>query len=57
MSLVPGLEKETEEVFATSEEQRQAERYRKLVEAEAKIQADLEVEMKEREDLRTESKK
>jgi anthranilate/para-aminobenzoate synthase component II len=48
---------EKEEVFATSDEKRQTERYKKLVEAEAKIQKKLEAEMKEREALRRESKK
>jgi anthranilate/para-aminobenzoate synthase component II len=48
-----GVEKEaTDELFATSEEQRQAARYKKLVEAEAKIQAELEAVMKERDELR-----
>jgi hypothetical protein len=48
------LEKETTEEFASSEEKRQAARYKKLVEPESKIQKELEKEMKEREDLRRE---
>jgi hypothetical protein len=51
------LEKETEEVFSSKEKKRQAARYKKLVEAEAKIQKELEAEMKEREELRRERAK
>jgi anthranilate/para-aminobenzoate synthase component II len=58
MSTTPSLEKEeTEEVFSSSEEKRQAARYKKLVEAEANIKAELEAEMKERDEFRRESKK
>jgi hypothetical protein len=55
MTSTPKLEKETDkEVFASSDEQRQAVRYKKLQEAEAKRQAELEAEMKERDELRRE---
>jgi cytidylate kinase len=57
MTSTPNLEKKIEEVFSSSEEQRQAARYKKLLETEQKIQAELQAEMKERDALRRERAK
>jgi hypothetical protein len=57
MTSTSTLEKETDEEFSSSTEKRQAARYKKLQEAESKRQVELMAEMKEREDLRRDSKK